>query len=319
MRRDMRTFKDKTLAWISKFVIQRRCAVDKWDLEPFIFDWDDIEDEEMSKAANLTLMGPPKEYVGDVSNRYAYMLLDAISLLKKVGYSATIFSSGQTERQPLRQMNLQARRKNKVPGILGQLMRDVSPSTRIQIHDERGSTVAYLAFMSYSRPWLNVHCISTEDKMAARIKAVLYRHFLLVELPHGSESIPVDTTGLKLVNKTGFGVRMTRGMAKGKAGPFVKFVLEREGSVVCRALWLFQNQPSIVSFESASEWRDFGLDYLLLSIMEQTMIGTLSPLVCFQLRICSVSDPGINRFLTQRGYADTDRTGACLCKGFVVF
>ena len=106
-----------------------------------------------------------------------------------------------------------------------------------------------------------------------------------------------------------------------------KFVFEKGGEAVVRAIWSFANDsldtagPAMEVFEADThgtepEVKDLGF---VLATMENKMIELVAPLVAFRLRFCNVDDPGVSKWLSQRGYTETVGHGAGRCKAFVVF
>jgi hypothetical protein len=256
------------------------------------------------------------------------MLLEVITLLRKHGFSVCISSLDQIQKDPTR--SYRRYRKNcQVPGLLGKLLREATPETQIQVVQQEGArntVVAYLNFLCYNQPWLNVLCIGI-DREREKFRSILAKRFMLVGLSHGTKNVPVDTTCLKLVHKSEFIVKVTTGMVKQNAGLLTKFEMEKDGKIVCRALWSYRNPcldivgPCMEELEIAPEWRDLGVETLLLCTMEQKMIQNFQPLVAFQLQVNNVDDydASIRRWFTRRGFTDIGRRRSCaLCKGFAI-
>jgi hypothetical protein len=309
------------------------------------YSWDDLVllPDAFAPSAN-TLLGPPKEYFGNsMIEHRAYMLFEAISMLKTYGFFAIIprVHKGPTTQTKTRFL---AVKNQKVPGLLGFLMDEISPSTKIPLEDHEGNLIAYIGFVASKNPWLNVLCVSSDESTAKTLTDILSKRFTLTNLRHEKKCFPPVDTTRKLSNegKQGFTVKMVTGTAlkisKGHTPVLdaterllTKFSMEKHGKVVARSVWSFENHrlnvagPTMELFEMLeSEWRD--LDWgsiscsLLLSTMEEIMIHNFSPLVSFRLNICCVNDPYALQWLSKRGYtAVTNNGGTDLCKAFCVF
>lgn len=310
--------KDFARVWISKRRelpgTDGRCTK-----KSFSFNWDDLNAIGAESSDAITLMGPPKEHSGERSNRYAYMLLEAIILLNKSGYSVDICPFERIQKHTAWDPN---KKQSMVSGILESLMTDVLPSTKIVVKKKDGQAVAWLSFMSYKQPWLNLLCLTRESKI---LNAVLSKRFVLVELAHGVTSIPVDTSGLYLIDASGFEVKIRTGTTR-SCELFTSFELEKESNIICRALWSYENThfdfvgPSMEKFEIMGPWQGFELHSLFLSFMEQQMTKTFNPLVAFHVRISSNNDADAMKWFHLRGYSVLDsRRQEGLCKAFAVF
>ena len=328
---NLKGWKDEATLWLGHRKNRKQVGVgdNSATKEESLCCWDDIVSAEYGAGfVPITFLGPPKEYFGEGSHRYAYMLLEAITLLRKYGFSVHISSLGHIQKQPTRS-HQRYRKHCQVPGLLGKLLREATPEIQIQVVQQEGArntVVAYLSFLCYNRPWLNVLCIGT-DQEREELRSILAKRFMLVGLSHGAKTVPVDTSCLKLVNTSDFTVNVTTGIGHQNTGLLTKFEMEKDGKIVCRALWSYRNPcldivgPCMERFEIAPEWRDLGVDTLLLCTMEQKMFQKFQTLVAFHLQVNNVNDydASILRWFTRRGFTHIDRRRSCaLCKGFAM-
>lgn len=299
-----------------------------------------LSEEQWAESPNtrgVTLMGPPKQYLGNSSrDRYAFMVYEAVSLLHRYGFHTNIPLYHPSKRFRNNRMYHQ-----RVPGVLGFLLNDIDPTTRISLFDYTNTLVSYLGFATYEEPWLKVVCVVPESSEAVHcLRQVLSRGFLLAELFHQSVTIAlavgtVENCECKRVKtRDSVTLTMTTGLVPQESGrskemeeTATKFTFTAsDGTVLCRAIWSFSNEalntigPSLEDLDVLVKEMDPSILDAMLTAMEDAMTSTFAPMVGFRIRMaCSIKHPVALRWMIKRGYTESKETGFGRVKSFAMF